>query len=272
MKTHNFSTQTIGLEGVINARELGGYKLPTGTIRKGKLLRGGNLYHATQQDLDKLQNEYNLAWICDFRMVSETTYRPNQPVPGAQDVKLPAMDPKMSGDFDQFFISGQFKNTKDVVRRAYFRPEVKEAARMMYAGMVVSPYTHEQYARFMRICVESEGAVYWHCTQGKDRTGLGAAFILSALGADRDLIMHDYHISQEFYEEEVAEMNAALLAEGATEEDLVVVKTFIGVNDDYFAQALDIIDEKYGSMSEFLHNQLKPSDQDLAILKEKYLE
>lgn len=269
---HNFSTQTIGLEGVINARELGGYVLPGGTIKKGKLLRGGNLYHATPSDLEKLEKEFDTRWICDFRMVSETMARPNQAINGATDIKLPAMDPEMSKGFDDFFIKGHYRNIKEVVIRAYSHPEVKEAARMMYSGMVVSPYTHEQYARFMRICVESEGAVYWHCTQGKDRTGLGAAFLLAALGADRDLIMRDYSISQEFYEEEVAEISAQILAEGATEEDLVVVKTFIGVNEDYFEQSLDLIDQNYGSMQDFLHNQLKLSDQDIATLRKKYLE
>lgn len=269
---HSFNTQSINLAGVINARELGGYVLPTGTVKKGKLLRGGHLYYASQEDIEKLQKEYNTAWICDFRMTAEAVERPNKPIPGAKDIKLPAMSPEMSKAFNRFFASGKYRNIKDIVRNAYFLPEVKEAAKMMYDGMVISPYTHEKYAQFMRICVEAEGAVYWHCTQGKDRTGLAAAFVLSALGADRELIMQDYSISQEFYEEEVAEFTEALLAEGATEEDLMVVKTFIGANADYFSQALDLIDINYGSMQDFLHNQLLLSDEDIAILRQKYLE
>lgn len=269
---HNFNTQSIRLEGVINARELGGYILPTGKVKRGKLLRGGHLYHASHEDIEKLHKEYDTAWVCDFRMTTETAMRPNKPIPGAKDVKLPAMSPEMSEAFNSFFTSGKYRNIKDIVRNAYHLPEVKEAAKLMYDGMVVSPYTHEMYAQFMRICVESEGAVYWHCTQGKDRTGLAAAFVLSALGADRETIMMDYSISQEFYEDEVAEFNKALLAEGATTEDLMVVKTFIGANADYFSQSLDLIDINYGSMQQFLHNQLQLSDDDIAILRQKYLE
>lgn len=269
---HNFNTQSINLERVINARELGGYVLPTGIVKRGKLLRGGHLYYASQEDIEKLHKEYNISWICDFRMTNETAMRPNKPVPGAQDIKLPAMSPEMSEAFNSFFESGEYRNIKDIVRKAYFLPEVKEASKMMYDGMVMSPYTHDMYAQFLRICVESDGAVYWHCTQGKDRTGLAAAFILSALGADRETIMQDYSISQEFYEEEVAELNKILLAEGATEEDLMVVKTFIGANADYFSQSLDLIDINYGSMQNYLRNQLLLRDEDIAILKEKYLE
>jgi protein-tyrosine phosphatase len=35
-------------------------------------------------------------------------------------------------------------------------------------------------------------ALLFHCTAGKDRTGFGAALILSALGVDRDTVLEDY--------------------------------------------------------------------------------
>jgi protein-tyrosine phosphatase len=38
----------------------------------------------------------------------------------------------------------------------------------------------------------SEGAILWHCTEGKDRCGITTAMILELLDVDRDTIMEDY--------------------------------------------------------------------------------
>ena len=49
----------------------------------------------------------------------------------------------------------------------------------------------KQYARFIDVILSGseKGAVLWHCGTGKDRTGLGTAFLLlSLLGVEEDVI------------------------------------------------------------------------------------
>ena len=43
-------------------------------------------------------------------------------------------------------------------------------------------------AAFLRLIVEApeDGGILWHCAQGKDRTGWGAAYLLFALGVDKE--------------------------------------------------------------------------------------
>ena len=54
----SYPQQALDLEGVANARELGGYVMLDGRkIRRGMLLRSGNLYNATEEDVAKLTNE-----------------------------------------------------------------------------------------------------------------------------------------------------------------------------------------------------------------------
>lgn len=274
MNKISFKTQSIGLEGVINARELGDYILKDGRrIKKGMLLRGASLAKASDKDISRLENEFKLKKIFDFRMDVERMKMPNRSVCGAEDIWLPAMDEQSSKDFNAFFTSGGFRTMEEIVLGASSDPQVRLVAHSFYTSMVDNPYTQEIYARFMRMVVEThEGSVYWHCTQGKDRTGLAAAFILSALGADRKLIMQDYFISQEYYLEAYEKIALALLEKGGDEEDLYVARTFIGANARCFEDALDLIDSKYGSMQAYLRNQLKLSDEDIETLKARYLE
>lgn len=274
MNKVNFQTQTISLQGVINARELGGYIMPDGSrIKKGLLLRGATLNAASDEDIRRLEQEFRLRTIVDFRMDVERLRQPNRKVDGADDFWLPAMDPKSSAEFNSFFTKGRFRSMEEIVLGASKDPLVRKAAHEFYTSMVDNAYTQDIYARFMKMLVNTEdGAFYWHCTQGKDRTGLGAAFILAALGADRRMILQDYHISQEFYKETFERIAMQLLQNGGEEEDLYVARTFIGANLHCFEDALDLIDRKYGSMKDFLRNQLRVDDEDISRLRERYLE
>ena len=54
-----------------------------------------------------------------------------------------------------------------------------------------------QFAGFFRLVLETEkGAVLYHCTQGKDRTGIASALLMAALGASREAIVADFDASQ----------------------------------------------------------------------------
>ena len=123
-----------------------------------------------------------------------------------------------------------------------------------------------------KIVAAKEGAIYWHCSQGKDRTGLGAAFILAALGADRETILADYLVSAEAYTEDLKRMKEYIISLGGKEAELDVVQTFISVNVGHFIEGLDLIDRKYGGMESYLRHFLLLSDEDREVLRDRYLE
>ncbi len=274
MNTKDFNSQTISLENVINARELGGFETADGhRIRHGLLLRGARLSEASDADLQRLSKVYKLRRIFDFRMESEVLQAPDRGVDGAEYCWLPAMDPQSCESFNSYIAEGGFTGIEDVVQRGCTFPSVKQAARTLYTSLVESDYTRRQYARFMRGVIDTtDGAVYWHCTQGKDRTGLASAFILAALGADRETILEDYNISNEFYRDDVARMTAIVRANGGGDEEVEVVRTFIGANVRCFEAALDLIEDRCGSMDEFLRSRLAVSEEDRKTLRLRYLE
>lgn len=139
----------------------------------------------------------------------------------------------------------------------------------MYPIMITTEFTQVQYAGFFQnILNAEEGAIYWHCSQGKDRTGLGSALILAALGADRELIMQDFEISNDYYRTEVE----TIFNQVSTDEEREAILTFVGVNPRYFANALDIVEKQYGSLREFLKGPICLSDEDMQILRNRFLE
>ena len=269
-----WDSQSLRMDSIPNARELKGYVMEDGrSVRPGLLLRSGDLSRASQRDLDRLRDEYHLAIDFDFRMEMEVKLAPDKRVEGAEYLWLPTLDPEKAEISTDELQGTGITGFRDFVTKGASHPYVQEFARTMYTGMVDSEYTQLQYAVFFQKILQCpQGAILWHCSQGKDRTGLGAAFILFALGASRETVLKDYRITNEAFAEEIRRATHYILSKGGGEPELTVVNTLVGANEAYFIDALDLIDRKYGSMQDYLQDILLVSEDDQATLRDRYLE
>ena len=90
-------SQTLGMEKLGNARQLGGYVGADGKVVKdGLLLRTAKLADATQADLDKLVSEYNLGYVVDFRTTAERAQAPDPEIDGIENVWCSIIDEDLS--------------------------------------------------------------------------------------------------------------------------------------------------------------------------------
>lgn len=273
-KLPTIETQLVGLESVANARELGGYRMSDGrVIKHGLLLRGGALHALTPNDVERMERDIRPVYDFDFRTQGEVEHAPDMAVKGCKYVWLPTIDPQTDKLGTLSLPEHAYRNLPVYLSEHASDPKVKYVASRMYLDMVANEYTQLQYAAFLQMLVEApEGPIYWHCSQGKDRTGLGSAFILVALGADKDLIIRDFDMSNEYYRKDVAELSAKIMEKGWGEEEIKVVRTFIGANTEYFVEALDFIEKEYGSLMNYVTNVLLLSEDDMRILRDKFLE
>ena len=264
----------IVFDNIVNSRDLGGM---TGhearKVRSGMLLRTAHLHDATDADVLRLQNEFHLRRIFDFRSLGEAEFLPDREVPDATHHLLPTIDLSAERLTEQPIPQEAFLDLERHIVNYSFYPEVQAMAADMYPSLIRSEYSQLQYAAFLRLIVETpEGAVLWHCFQGKDRTGWGAAFILSALGVSREEIIADFDRSNDAYRELVARLNNDILALGGGEAEMDVVQAFMGVSTKNFRRTLDLIDREFGGMMAYLQNQLLLSQEDIRILRKRYLE
>lgn len=88
----------------------------------------------------------------------------------------------------------------------------------------------------------SSGGVLWHCTAGKDRSGLITAYVLAALGVTREEIMKDYMLSNAACIPEADTVRAQLIAAGKTAEEADKVWNVFIAKPEYLQSALDIMD------------------------------
>lgn len=175
--------------GTINFRDMGGYETSDARrIKTGRLFRSGHLAHSeetAQQDVAAL----NISLVCDFRIDDERAAHPSQYQSDHEPtvkhlpvwpVGTPGVDNTaarmLSGDAD--FETALADQTN--AYREFIRDQSSQFAGMFEAMLAIE---HD--------------AVLLHCSAGKDRTGIAAALLLSALGLPRDTVRHDYLLSLE---------------------------------------------------------------------------
>lgn len=259
--------QQIGLEGVHNARELGGYCIDGKTIKNGLLLRSARLSGMSGEDSLLLSEKYRLQRIYDFRGEEETVTAPDIIPGGATYVPLCISFSKDGG-------SAGFKIESDEMMVAMLlenagNPLLQAMCTNLYDMIFFDEASQDVYRRFFADLVTlqpEDGAVLWHCTQGKDRAGCASAMLLAALGAGRDLIMADFALSKSYYDSRIAQIPTT------NEEQRIVLNTLISANPAIFEASLDKIDTKYGSLVNYLTECIGVTPEMMETLRAKFLE
>lgn len=259
--------QLIGVTSAHNARQLGGYPIGDKHIKNNLLLRTAKLSELSSEDSTLLCDKYKVQCIYDFRGKKESLSAPDV-IPGEaryMSLSLPFTDEE-SG-FDVKFESEE--QMIGMLLQYADHPSVQAMCTSMYDLIFFEESSQEVYRQFFADLVKlnpQDGAVLWHCTQGKDRAGSASAMILSALGADRNLIMADFILSKDYYSPIVAHIKTE------TESQKLVINTLISANPDVFSATLDKVDAKYGSLRNYLTECIGVTPEMMNILREKYLE
>ncbi len=165
-----------------NTRELGGIKTDNGgSTRNGVFWRSDTLGTPTAEDMDKLLSS-RMTTIIDMRTEAEVK-------------KAPDGTAELDGfDYHHFPIT-----------EGSGVPESLEAVPRSYMTIA----TAENMPKVMKTMAEAEGGVIFHCTAGKDRTGVVSAIILLACDADEESIVSDYVVSREYNKERLTAFLAA---------------------------------------------------------------
>lgn len=264
--------QSIPLTGIRNSRELGGYVTADGrVIKKGVLLRTAGLNGMSDEDFRLLKDEYRLQHIIDLRMKMELLGADDPTIDGAEYHHLDIIDitemlPEGAPAIE-FDMLDRVKVVELAVRSGMLNED-------MYIGFLRCGSGKKAFSDFFKILLASDPdrAVLWHCTSGKDRTGLAAMLLLSALGADEKTIFEDYLLTNEYNAKRIESTRQFYISKGydkAFTDTAVLV--FDAVDGQFMKNAIEYLKKEYGSVTGYIRDGLGISQEDIDSLKEKYL-
>ena len=172
----------IPLEKAFNVRDMGGIVNREGKALKWqKLIRSDGVANLTKQDWDTLY-KVGVRTILDLRGPSENKEFPDQPPQEIVHISCPLQEE----DFD-------IRNSSEGAAAAFQKSLLNSYTDMLFK----TPYLLAKALCTLTDALEN-GAVLFHCTAGKDRTGTLAAAVLVLLGFDDPDIIADYQISRTY--------------------------------------------------------------------------
>ena len=278
---YTVETQGIGLTGIGNARELGGYVAEDSrTVKHGVLLRSAKPGDGTAEDLERLREEYRLAVLIDFRDDSEIAGSPDPELEGVTYQQIPVMD----ADLTAAHLANRMKvlaakgidyETASSTEKLKAAVEAGIVSDRMYIEILAGEEGKAGYSALFETLLElPDGeALLFHCSKGKDRTGVAAMLILSALGVGEETILRDYMLTNEFNAQRIAADRRMVAESGVSPEDSdLYLSAMNQVNAGFMTNALDWLKAEYGSVEGYLTAELNLNAEKLALLRDKFLE
>ncbi|ASK32727.1 protein tyrosine phosphatase [Chryseobacterium sp. T16E-39] len=258
-KTQNFTVPEYGknepeklhIKKVHNFRTVGDIKNSDGkTLRKGVFYRSGHLNNLKKKSFDKFQ-KLGIKEVIDLRNDREITANPDQ---------LPTnlMYKKYSAFEDQ---GDQLSQAKKLVLKGKVNAQDADKRMIDFYKEYVTE-NPETIKKIITEILDSNQPVLYHCTAGKDRTGIITALILTILKFDKATIYNDYLLSNNFRQKLV--LKRLRLANNLhflyPKMDIKVLEKLSWIESDYLDAAFNEIDNKYGSTDVYIQKVLGISD------------
>ncbi|MDR2037455.1 MAG: tyrosine-protein phosphatase [Bacteroidales bacterium] len=235
------------MTGGYNFRDLGGYKTKDGRFVKwGKIFRSDDLFHLTDDDLRYLSS-IPVVSVVDFRSEAEIAQAPDK-LPASSKGYAYSINP---GNLSTSAVAPDLSSLDAA--------SMQEIMKNINVSLVTDPVSIDHYKNFFALLQsEKDIPLLFHCSAGKDRTGMGAALVFFALGVDETTIFEDYLASNTYLGDKYAKFKEENPEMGALYE----------VRREYLQAGIDRIRQDHGTVETYLEKIL---NVDLEKFRKMYL-
>ncbi|UKB80725.1 tyrosine-protein phosphatase [Chryseobacterium sp. MEBOG07] len=247
----NETEKVIQIKKVNNFRTVGNIKNTEGrTLKSGKLYRSAHLHKLKKKSFDDIE-KLGIKEVIDLRNSKEISQSPDQ---------LPAeiVYKKYSAFEDE---GDQLAQAKKLVLKGKVNASDADKRMIDFYREYVTE-NPETIKRIITEILESKDPILYHCTAGKDRTGITTALILTILKFDKETIYNEYLLSNNYRKDLV--QKRLRLANNLhflyPKMDLKVLEKLSWVEKRYLDAAFEEINKKYGSTDAYIQQVLGISD------------
>ncbi|MBI1277750.1 MAG: protein-tyrosine-phosphatase [Anaerolineaceae bacterium] len=243
--------RNLDVEGSYNVRDLGGYSTADGHHTRWKVfVRAGNLDKVSPAGCQYI-SDYGIKTVIDLRDEWEVEDFPN--VFAQSDhvryMSLPLLGNQLSQD-----------EVWKLENQKLFQLEA------LYSRYL--DHCQAQIGSIMAAISESTPGTLFHCYAGKDRTGLIAALVLSAVGVSSEDIAEDYAQTSQHIKHLVAQWEEYAIK---NDYDMRLLKRDSSAMPETMVNTLTYLTEHYGGVNEYLA-RCGVGDEQIAELRRRFVE
>ena len=262
--------ERIKLRKLNNTRDIGGARTEDGRrVAEGKLFRSGRLYKLPEKTV-KCLKDLDIRTVIDLRMEPETFEKPDSLPEGCRVVNCPLVCTATPGITYQPKMRTTLNiESKNIVGKY---SDGDEYMSDMYIGMITSKDSVVALKRVFSVLLETEeGGILFHCNGGKDRAGVCAMLIESALGVREEDILSDYIVTRRFCRRKFFWNRVGLVILPVSFRFKKVLYCMMRTKKAYLKAVIDYAKAKYGSVVGYCKQELGLSDADIKKLRDRYL-
>lgn len=249
-----------GFRDELSLRDLGGQRALDGRhVRHGLIYRGSALTDLTSQELAALE-ALDLRLILDLRAQGEVSGKEDVVPAGTEYLRIAGMYDE-DGNEQDFSPAGIARIMETIADPSLFM-------RGLYASMMFgNPAMHALVERLQA----GQVPLYFHCSAGKDRTGVCAALVLTMLGVSDADIVKEFLLTNQ-YRASIINLPPEQMPAWLPVEERETWARRNSVNKDDLLGALAAADARFGSREAYLREEYGLDAAALADLRNRYLE
>ncbi|MDR1673348.1 MAG: tyrosine-protein phosphatase [Bacteroidales bacterium] len=239
------TNREVALEGAVNFRDLGGYTTTASRrVALNKIYRAAHLSRLTSRDREEMERR-KIHTVLDLRSERDTVGASDRLPFGVDYLLLP------SNVCDSVLLTDDRAMSKLYADISYF----KAIFRPFFKKMLLLPDT---------------SAIVFHCSTGKDRTGIAAALLLYMLDVPKETIFADYMATCFYLQRHREQIIAEMTEKYGIQPQAIAGK--MECNPQYLQTVFDVIAREYGSVDAFLAIEAGIGEYERFMLREKFIE
>lgn len=257
----------IKFSDVAYLRDLGGLETTDHKhIKYGMLYRSSHLSHTDEVSQKKLVDKLNISKVIDLRSPSELIASPEELISDIDYQTIQILD-----DNDNPAVTRKTRSA--VLKHNMASPGgTKGHLINIYRKLINYERANKEYKLFFEEVLNSNGKpLIYHCTQGKDRTGVASTLLLLALGVDRETIISDYLYYNKVNRRKNIGYSIGMFIAFLSYKKAKALYYLLKAARSYIEAALDEIDKLGGALN-YLVNYIGLNGEEINRLKAIYLE
>lgn len=266
------------LNNLYNCRDLGGYHSLDGRLTRWGLVFRSDALHQIDTEGQNYIEKLGIKRIIDFRSPEEIAKDPNKEIKESQSLNFnPHADVAQQASTQTVSRKDEDKiaQLEQMVKTESGREQLQKNRNVMIKQMeqlVLGENAINAYRQFFETLLQDHTTpLIFHCQGGKDRTGWAAALYLASLGVDKDQIYQDYLLTDKMNAPRNAKRMEIYKKYTDNEDVLAFLASLQQTKKEYLDGAYQAIEEHYGTILNYLTEELGISHTQIKQLKERYL-
>ena len=216
-------------------------------LKEGMICRSDVLYNLSKEDKAFLKKEHNIRIVIDLRRKRERKRLKDSFIFGVKHYNL------------------QLAKDGEIIMKEHMGMTLPDMA--PFYKEIVGKEKKKTWTKIFKLLLKNNNkGILYHCSSGKDRTGILTAVILYALGFDKETIYKDYLLTNEsplYYKEHVPDT--------LDKEQKKIWLEYFEARKEYLDISFNEIDREFGSLDNFLVENCSLNEEKIKRLKAKYL-